>query len=215
MKIEAVIFDLDGVIVSTDEYHYQAWKRLADEEGITFDRQINQRLRGVSRMESLEILIEQSPRAYTQEQKKQMAERKNNYYRELLQNLTADAILPGVMGILADLRQKGIKRAIGSSSKNCRTILERIGLVKHFNVIIDGNDISKSKPDPQVFLLAAERLGISPTHCLVVEDAESGVEAALAAGMPVLGLGYASKDQRATRTAADFSAIPLNEIFSI
>ncbi len=212
MDIQAIIFDLDGVIVSTDDCHYRGWQRLADDEGIYFDRAINDRLRGVSRMESLAIVLERSVRVYTEAEKVALAERKNGYYRELIQTLTPTDILPGVMAFLADTRARGIKMAIGSSSKNCPTILEHIGLDAYFDAVVDGNHISRSKPDPQVFALGAQRLGIPPARCLVVEDAEAGVEAGLAAGMRVLGVGWAARDPRATVTAADLSALTVAEL---
>ena len=173
MKIEAVIFDLDGVIVSTDECHYRAWKKTADEEGIYFDRKINDRLRGVSRMDSLEIVLERAERLYTDEEKVELAERKNNYYKEYIKKLTKDDILNGVNENLAELKAKGIKVAIGSSSKNTPDILKYIGLDNYFDAVSDGNNITKSKPDPEVFLKAADMLGVPYEKCLVVEDADS------------------------------------------
>jgi len=216
MAIEAVIFDLDGVIVSTDEQHYQAWQRMADEEGIYFDHEINHRLRGVSRMDCVEIILERASRAYSEEQKQAMATRKNGYYRELLDgNLAPEHILPGVMGILEGLRERGVKSAIGSSSRNSPVILERIGLADAFDATADGNDISRSKPDPEVFLIAAERLGVAPECCLVVEDARAGVEAGLAGGMLVLGVGDAEGDERAHANASDLSAMSVDALLAI
>ena len=215
MKIDAVIFDLDGVIVSTDDCHYQGWQQLADEEGIYFDRAINERLRGVSRMESLDILLERATREYSSAEKGAMAERKNSYYRQLILRLTPADILPGVMVVLNDLRAAGVKLAIGSSSKNCPAILEHIGLADFFDAVVDGNHIQRSKPDPQVFSLAAEQLGIAPRHCLVVEDAEAGVTAALAAGMCVLAVGSAANDPRATLAAADMTALTAEHLINL
>lgn len=191
MKIEAVIFDLDGVIVSTDECHYRAWKKTADEEGIYFDRKINDRLRGVSRMDSLEIVLERAERLYTDEEKVELAERKNNYYKEYIKKLTKDDILSGVNENLAELKAKGIKVAIGSSSKNTPNILKYIGLDNYFDVVSDGNNITKSKPDPEVFLKAADMLGVPYEKCLVVEDADSGIEAGKRAGMYTLAVNNA------------------------
>lgn len=207
MKLAAVIFDLDGVIVSTDECHFQAWKRLADSEGIYFDREINKRLRGVSRMESLAIILERSAKVYSTAARERLAEIKNDYYRKLIADLTPAQILPGVMKFLGDLREAGLKLAVGSSSKNTPLILERIGLADFFDAIADGNEITKSKPDPEVFLLAAKKLGIVPKNCAVVEDAEAGIEAALAGGMLVLGVGAAAGSQKATFRARDLSTI--------
>jgi beta-phosphoglucomutase len=187
--IRGIIFDLDGVLVTTDELHYRAWKRLADEEGIPFDRAVNERLRGVSRMESLEILLERSPRDYTREQKLALAERKNATYRESLHMLTPGDVLPGVPETLAELRRRGIRTAVGSSSRNAGLILDRTGLGGEFDAVVDGNDISRSKPDPEVFLLAARRLGLAAAECLVVEDAMAGIEAGRRAGMAVFGIG--------------------------
>jgi beta-phosphoglucomutase len=184
-----VIFDLDGVIVSTDEHHYQAWKRMADEQGLVFDRHTNERLRGVSRMESLEIILSGSKRSFTDAEKTALADTKNRYYREALKALTPADLLPGVTALMADLKAKGIPAAIGSSSKNTPFILEKIGLAGRFEAVADGNDIKRSKPDPEVFLLAAQRLGKQPRDCIVVEDAVSGVEAALAGGMRAVAVG--------------------------
>ena len=191
MMIKAVIFDLDGVIVSTDECHYKAWKKLADEEGIYFDRTINERLRGVSRMESLEIVLEKAEKTYTQEENLSFAERKNNCYKEFIKSLTPDDILEGVMVNLEDLKSKGIKIAIGSSSKNTPIILKQIGLDNYFDAVSDGNNITKSKPDPEVFLKAADMLGVAYEDCMIVEDADAGIEAGKAAGMKTLAVNKA------------------------
>ena len=201
MKIEAVIFDLDGVIVSTDECHYRAWKKTA--EGIYFDRKINDRLRGVSRMDSLEIVLERAERLYTDEEKVELAERKNNYYKEYIKKLTKDDILSGVNENLAELKAKGIKVAIGSSSKNTPDILKYIGLDNYFDAVSDGNNITKSKPDPEVFLKAADMLGVPYEKCLVVEDADSGIEAGKRAGMYTLAVNNA---KGADYSLADLSA---------
>jgi beta-phosphoglucomutase len=210
-KIRAVIFDLDGVIVSTDEHHFQAWKQLADEEGIPFDRNDNARLRGVSRMESLEIILEKSSRAYSAAEKQRMAGRKNDIYRELLRGLSPSDVLPGVTATLQALRERGLKIAIGSSSKNAGPILRAIGLADVFDAVADGNHISRSKPDPEVFRLAAQRVGVPSEQCLVVEDADAGVEAALAAGMSVLAVGSASGHLKATRSAENLAQITPDE----
>ncbi len=191
--IEAVIFDLDGVIVSTDHYHYLAWKRMADEEGIPFDEHVNHRLRGVSRMESLAIILEKSTRYYDEKEKIELAQRKNNYYVESLKTLSASDILPHVSEVLGHLRQQHIRLAIGSSSRNTPLILKQIGLNDFFDAVADGNEIIHSKPDPEVFLLAAHKLAVIPSHCLVVEDAEAGILAAKRGGMLALAVGDACK----------------------
>lgn len=212
--IEGIIFDLDGVIVSTDECHYRAWKRMADEVNIFFDRAINERLRGVSRMESLEIILENSPKIYSSEEKIFLSDRKNRYYREQIGNLSEDNILPGVSELLTRCRRAGKKIAVGSSSKNTKLILERIGLTEAFDAVVDGNDIVRSKPDPEVFLKAAQAIGVAPEQCLVVEDAESGVQAGIAAGMRVLGVGSASKCETATHHAVSLADEESDRLFS-
>lgn len=207
MAIKAVIFDLDGVIVSTDEYHYQAWLHIAKEEGIPFDREVNEALRGVSRMESLEIMLRNSSKSYSEQEKLSMAERKNTMYRQLLDQLSPSHILPGVLPLLDALKAAGIKIAIGSSSKNARTILNKINLAHVFDAIVDGTDIQNSKPHPEVFLTAAQRLGVEPADCLVVEDAEAGIDAAAAADMKSLGVGFAARYAKADSSAIDLAAI--------
>lgn len=193
MKFQAVIFDLDGVICFTDEYHYRAWKAMADGMGIPFDREINNRLRGVSRMASLEIILEkyQGP-ALSQEKKEQLAQRKNDLYRESLKEMSTRDLSSEVKETLDALRAMGLQLAIGSSSKNTPFILGQIGLKDYFNAVSDGNNITRSKPDPEVFVKAAQMLGIAPEHCLVVEDAVSGAQAGHAGGMKVACLGDAA-----------------------
>ena len=196
-ELKAIIFDLDGVIVSTDDCHYRGWKKMADEEGIYFDRTINERLRGVSRMESLNIILERAEKEYTEDEKVALATRKNGYYVEFIQALTPADILPGVMEALEGLKAKGIKIAIGSSSKNTPIILKQIGLSDYFDAVSDGNNITKSKPDPEVFLKAAEYLGEKPEDCIVVEDAYAGVDAAKAGGMTAAAIGDAVTYEKA------------------
>lgn len=198
MKYAAVIFDLDGVICFTDKYHYLAWKALADAEGIYFDEQINNRLRGVSRMESLEIILEKASKSYTDEEKETMAKKKNDIYRELLMQMSPTDLSEDVAKTLKKLKNDGVKIAVGSSSKNARTILNQIGLGNFFDQISDGNNISNSKPDPEVFQKAAEMLEIEPENCLVVEDARAGIAAAKAGGFDCAGIGEAAKDTDTT-----------------
>lgn len=195
--IQAIIFDLDGVIVSTDALHYQAWKAIATHEEIEFNEEINHRLRGVSRMESLEIILEKATKTYTLQEKIALATAKNQIYIELLNHLSEQDILPGVMDVLSELKKKRIKIAIGSSSKNTPTILKHIGLSQAFDAIADGNDVQRSKPYPDVFLKAAEKLGLNPHRCVVVEDAEAGIEAAKHAGMIACALSDAKKSAKA------------------
>ena len=204
MKYKGVIFDLDGVICSTDHYHYLAWKALADRLGIYFDETINNRLRGVSRMASLEIILERYDGTLNEEEKLAAAEEKNNLYRELLKEMTPADLSPEVKSTLDALRAKGLLLGIGSSSKNTRFILSRIGLGDYFDKISDGTNITRSKPDPEVFLKAAEYLGLEPKDCLVVEDAKAGIEAALAAGMDAAAIGDATSCGLATYNLSAF-----------
>jgi beta-phosphoglucomutase len=213
--IKAVIFDLDGVIVSTDEFHYQGWQKLADEEGIYFDRTINERLRGVSRLESLEIMLEKAGKDYGPEEKKAMAERKNRYYRDMMNTLSPADILPGALELVNGLKKAGIKVAIGSSSKNTPFILKKIGLAETFDAVSDGNQIKRSKPDPEVFLLAAVKMKISPDQCLVVEDADAGVEAAINAGMKCLAVGSAFANPKAHLRANNLNEISVEQLRNI
>jgi beta-phosphoglucomutase len=193
MKHPGVVFDLDGVIVSTDELHYRAWKLLADRERIAFDRVVNNRLRGVSRMESLAIILEKAARNYGEDELREMAAFKNEAYVRSLADLSPKDILPGVLDVLAALHARGIRTAIGSSSKNARLILARLGLADAFDAVVDGNEIAKSKPDPEVFLKAAAAINVTPERCFVVEDAVSGIAAAAAAGMIPVAIGDATK----------------------
>ena len=198
MRYQGIIFDLDGVICSTDEYHYQAWKSLADRLGIPFDRERNNLLRGVSRMKSLEIILEKADRPYTDEEKTALAEEKNEQYRRLLGSMTPADLSEDVRRTLNTLREEGLLLAIGSSSKNTPFILSRIGLSGFFDAVADGNCITRSKPDPEVFLTAASMLHLSPADCLVVEDAHAGVKAAASGGFACAAIGDAKEDPLAT-----------------
>lgn len=188
-KISACIFDLDGVVVDTAKYHFKAWKRMAKELDIDFTEEDNERLKGVSRMDSLEILLELGNIKLTEEQKINIADKKNRWYVEDVMKMTPDEILPGVLEFFKELKSSGIKIALGSASKNAVPILERLNIIDKFDVIIDGTKTKKAKPDPEVFLLGAEGLKINPANCVVFEDAEAGVEAALNAGMYCIGIG--------------------------
>lgn len=209
MKYKGIIFDLDGVICHTDKYHYQAWKKLADKLGIYFDQEINNRLRGVSRMESFDIILEKYHGQMSQEDKVRYAAEKNDLYRELLKNMTTDDLDPQVKETLDTLRSRGLLLAIGSSSKNAGFILERLGLDGYFDAVSDGNNISRSKPDPEVFLKAAEYLDLQPQGCLVVEDAQSGLEAAIAGNMDCAAIGDAVKCNKANYNLETFSDLLL------
>lgn len=206
--MRAIIFDLDGVIVFTDQFHYQAWKKMADDMGIYFDETINNRLRGVSRAESLEIILERyEGEPLPQAKKAELMESKNNTYRELLSTMTPADVKDEVRKTLAELRNRGYKLAIGSSSKNAKFILQQVGLTDAFDAISDGTNISKSKPDPEVFLKAAQFLGAEPEECWVVEDAYAGIDAAKNAGMKAIGIGDASSYEKADERIASFSEI--------
>lgn len=188
---KGIIFDLDGVLCHTDHYHYQAWKKLADKLGIPFDETVNNRLRGVSRMESLEIILEKSTKEYSQQEKLDFAEEKNEEYKKLLQQMKSSDVSEEVRETLT-LLKKNFSLAVGSSSKNTKLILEKTDLGKYFDAVADGNDIKNSKPDPEVFLVAAERIHLAPADCLVVEDAKAGIDAALTGGFGCAGIGDAA-----------------------
>ena len=206
----AVLFDLDGVLCFTDEYHYLAWKRVTDELGIPFDRAVNNRLRGLSRMDSLDIILEQADRAFTRDEKEALAARKNDIYRGCLAAMSPADLSGDVRETLDALRARGYRLAVGSSSKNAPFILERLGLGGFFDAVADGNLVARSKPDPEVFLKAAELLGEQPERCLVVEDAVAGAEAAHRGGMRVACVGDA-----AAREAGDYNMASVRELLEI
>ena len=193
--IKAIIFDLDGVLISTDELYYRAWKALADRLGIPFDRAQNDRCRGISRMASLDIVLEDAPTAYTQAEREAFAAEKNETYRAMLASLTPADTLEGVMPTLAELRRRGYRLALASVSKNAPLILERTGLDRYLDAVADGNCITRSKPDPEVFLKAAEKLGMACESCAAMDDALAGIEAGRAAGMLTIGFGDSAKNK--------------------
>jgi beta-phosphoglucomutase len=188
-KIEACIFDLDGVIVDTAKYHYLAWKKLARELGFEFTEAQNEKLKGVSRMDSLDILLKFGNVNLNHEEKLGLAEKKNNWYVEFISNIKSDDILPGAKEFLEIVRNKKIKTALGSVSKNAMVILSKLGLNAYFDAIIDGNKVVHAKPNPEVFLLGAKELNVLPENCVVFEDAEAGIQAAINAGMYSIGIG--------------------------
>lgn len=193
--IKAIIFDLDGVLVSTDELHYRAWKALAGRLGVPFDRAKNDRCRGISRMASLDIVLEDAPTAYTQAEREAFAAEKNETYRAMLASLTPADTLEGVLPTLAELRRRGYRLALASVSKNAPLILERTGLDRYLDAVADGNCITRSKPDPEVFLRAAEKLGMACESCAAMDDALAGIEAGHAAGMLTIGFGDSAKNK--------------------
>lgn len=203
MKYKGIIFDLDGVICHTDKYHYQAWKKLADKIGVYFDSTINERLRGISREDSLEIVLEKSSETYSQEMKEELLKIKNDYYKMYLTNMTSDDLSQEVKDTLDTLKKNKIKIAIGSSSKNTCFILKQLGLDNYFDAVIDGNAITNSKPDPEVFIKASNALNVK--ECLVVEDAFAGVDAALNGGFDCAGISIAKKHPSVTYQLDCFS----------
>jgi beta-phosphoglucomutase len=189
MQIAACIFDLDGVIVDTARYHFLAWKRLADQLGIHFTEADNERLKGVSRMASLDIILDIGQRKLDENQKLEFATLKNNWYVGYISKMTPDEILPGCLAFIKELKNANIRVAVGSASKNTPMILERVGILSLFDAVADGNNVERAKPDPEVFLKAAEMVGTEPRNCVVFEDAVAGVRAALNAGMMCIGVG--------------------------
>jgi beta-phosphoglucomutase len=207
--IQAAIFDLDGVIVDTAHYHFLAWQRLADELGVRFTASDNERLKGVSRMRSLEIILELGGISKTEAEKELLANRKNAWFVEYINQIRPDEIYPGVQQLIGELKKQGIKVALASSSKNARTVLDKLRIAHLFDAYVDGTMIAHSKPHPEIFLQAAAQLQLQPHQCVVFEDAEAGVEAALAAGMKCVGVGapeHVGKAHRVVKNTADFPA---------
>ncbi|WET69587.1 beta-phosphoglucomutase [Sphingobacterium sp.] len=187
--VKAVIFDLDGVLVDTAIYHFQAWHRLAEDLGYSFSIVDNEQLKGVSRIESLELILKWAGVEKSEAEKADLLVLKNQWYLELIEQLSPDHVLSGSLELLKKLQEKGIKIGLGSASKNAMGILEKTGIIPYFDALIDGNVVQLSKPNPEVFLKGAEVLEIAPAHCLVLEDAQAGIDAARAAGMQVIGIG--------------------------
>jgi beta-phosphoglucomutase len=215
MNIQACIFDLDGVIVDTAKYHYLAWKELAHQLGFGFTLQQNERLKGVSRMRSLDILLDIGKICLTQVEKDILADKKNKWYLDHVHQMTAQDILPGVLNFLKELKQNKIKIALGSASKNAKLILQRIHLLKIFDSIIDGNNIAEAKPNPEVFLSAAKALDIAPEYCVVFEDAEAGIEAAKKAEMKAVGVGKKEDLPKADFIIASLAEMNLEKLSKI
>lgn len=186
---KAALFDLDGVVVFTDRYHFLAWKKLADEEGWSFDEEVNNGCRGVPRMESLEVILKHNNLQFSEGEKLDYADRKNRYYIELLKDIDETALLPGVVPFIKDLRSKGMVTGLCSSSRNAELVLRRLGLIAYFEAVVTGNDIRNAKPHPEIFLKGANGVGVAPEDCIVFEDAPSGIAAAIAAGMSSVGVG--------------------------
>ncbi|QKJ29645.1 beta-phosphoglucomutase [Mucilaginibacter mali] len=210
--IKACLFDLDGVIVDTAIYHYQAWKRLANELGFDFTEHDNEQLKGVSRTRSLEIILELGGVTQTEAEKEELADRKNKWYVEMIGKMRPDEILPGAKEFVQACRNAGIKTALGSASKNSMMILDKIGMTDLFDAIVDGNKVTKAKPDPEVFLKGAEELGVQPVDCVVFEDAIAGVEAAKAGGMKAVGIGEPAVLKQADIVLPGLSAMTVDKL---
>ncbi|MYM37917.1 beta-phosphoglucomutase [Duganella qianjiadongensis] len=189
-RFKAVIFDLDGVLTDTAHYHYLAWKRLAESLQLPFDQAYNEQLKGIDRMGSLELILAQGRRSYTAQEKLALAEQKNQHYQTLIADMTPADLLPGAVAALQRVRAAGLGIALASVSKNAATVLERLGITGHFDYVVDAAAIARGKPDPEIFLTAAQALGVAPADCLGVEDAVAGVAAIKAAGMTALGIGH-------------------------
>ena len=210
--IKAILFDLDGVIVETAGFHYQAWRQLAQDLGFDISEEFNEGLKGISRMESLDLILAHGGVELSEEQKLALAVTKNDNYLTLVSKMTPDDILPGVQDFFKQIKQTDIKIGLGSVSKNAKMILERVGLLQEFDAIIDGTKISKSKPDPEVFLNGAAELGFLPNECIVFEDAVAGVEAGKRAGMKVVGIGKTEVLTKADIVLAGFEGLELNSL---
>lgn len=216
--IKACIFDLDGVIVDTAHYHFLAWKRLAKELGVEFNEEDNERLKGVSRIQSLDILLSLGNLSLSAHEKEMLANKKNSWFVDYVERMVPEEIFPGVKQLIAELRLRGIKIGLASSSKNAKTVIQLLHIQNEFDAVVDGNMIIHSKPHPEIFLLTAQKLGIDPKDCLVFEDAEAGVEAALAAGMKCVGVG--SKEQlgkadKVIRKTGEFKLATLRELETV
>ena len=214
MQIKACLFDLDGVVVNTAKYHYLAWKKIATDLGFEFSELDNERLKGISRTESLDLLLEIGNLKLDPETKKELAEIKNNFYVSSIQKMNSDEILPGVIRFLNELHDGGILIALGSASKNAMTILNKINIIQLFDVIIDGNKVSKAKPDPEVFIKGAAELGVEPQYCVVFEDAQAGIEAARNGGMNTIGVGEPENLKNADFVIPGFETITLDQLIN-
>jgi beta-phosphoglucomutase len=210
---KAVIFDLDGVITDTAGYHFQAWKKIAAQEGIEIDEHFNESLKGVDRMASLERILALGTKTYSEEEKHQLADEKNDVYKELIKEITAKDLLPGAASTLKTLRQGGIKIGLASVSKNAVAIIERLGISKMFDHVVDANHLERGKPDPEIFLKAAKELQASPEECIGVEDAVVGIQAIKSAGMYAIGVGDPKVLDKADQVIQDLASFPTGEAY--
>ena len=214
-KVKALIFDLDGVIVDTAKYHYKAWKALANSLGFDFTEQDNELLKGVSRVRSLEILLEIGGKNFDEQKKIEFANRKNSEYVGYISQMTPDEILPGVTEMLQSVKDAGLKIVLGSASKNAPLILEKINLEHFFDAVIDGNKVSKAKPDPEVFLKGANAVNVDPEQCIVFEDAIAGIEAAQNAKMKTIGVGDPQVLGNADAVISGFAGLTVHELLKM
>lgn len=212
MGLEACLFDLDGVLVDTAKYHYLAWKQLANTLGFDFTEKENEQLKGISRVESLRKILNWAGMEMPQEKQDELASLKNGWYVEMISGMTQNEVLPGAIKLLDELKANHIKIGLGSASKNAKLILDNTGLTPYFDALVDGNIVSKSKPDPEVFLRGAELLGVSPEYCVVFEDASAGVEAAIKGNMKAIGIGNEEELGEAQLVVEDLTAIDLRTI---
>jgi len=212
MKYEGVIFDLDGVIVDTAKYHFLAWKRLAEALDIEFTKEDNERLKGVSRVACMEIILELGNREMTDEKKVELTTRKNEWYLEYVNQMDESEILPGSMEMIGTLKNMGVKISIGSASKNAKTILEKVGLLDQFDFISDGTIVTKAKPDPEVFTIAADEMGVKYDKCIVFEDSEAGIEAAQRVDMLAIGIGSKENLPASDMIYSGLDAVNIEEI---
>jgi beta-phosphoglucomutase len=210
-RFKAVIFDLDGVITDTAHYHYLAWKRLAESEGVHFDHVFNENLKGVDRMGSLSLILARSANTYTHGRKLELAERKNRHYQELIASMGPGDLLPGAVDALADVREAGLKIGLASASRNAFAVLERLGIRDRFDHVVDAALVANGKPHPEIFLNAAASLGVAPAACLGVEDAVAGIAAIKAAGMYALGVGRPDVLTRADRVIPGLAEFRLGD----
>jgi beta-phosphoglucomutase len=215
LDIKACIFDLDGVVVDTAKYHYLAWKRLAAELGFEFHEKDNEKLKGISRLDSLDILLKIGGISLSQTEKEKLAARKNQWYLEYITKMKPDEILPGVKEFILELQGKGIKIGLGSASKNAKLILEQIGLIDLFQTIVDGTRVAKAKPDPEIFLLAAKDLDVKPEMSIVFEDAEAGIESALSGGFYGVGIGNPTILYKANIVLPNFKGLTYSKLISL
>jgi beta-phosphoglucomutase len=213
MTIRGFIFDLDGVLTDTAEYHYLGWKRLADELGIPFTREDNEALRGIPRRESLMLILKE--RIYPEEKVLEMMERKNNYYLQSIQKIRPEDLLPGARELLEEIQKAGLKSALGSASKNARDVIQRLGIADLLDAISDGNSVERQKPAPDLFLHAASQLGLRPEECAVIEDAAAGIEAARAGGFHTVGLGPRERVSAADVVLKSLEGIRLSDLMTL